>query len=565
VKYHPKVFLDTLIIKARMSQQNETPKDISDIKGIGPSLAERIKKTLDVDSIEDLASVSKEQLTEVKGIGSGKADKIYDQLQGFTETCERCGEKFLETDSCPGCIEELRNELDDAKRNIERLDEDIEGKKELHDTLEELESSMENGEIDQSFKLLNKFKDDLSDLEKEDIPKISDLDGVGPTYAERIKETLDVTTAKDLASFSREELTQVKGIGSGKADKILEQLEGYSKVCDRCEERFVGEETCPNCTEELEEELDLVKENLRSLKEDVDTEGDWNLDKRVREIESELEEGDFGKAIEILDFAKDELAAAEQLYIVVSDIENLLEKESGLINQHTYQAALRSMIRSLRHGNYHRAGKKAKKIKEYIGKEEKYQDMEKEDLKRMNIEDFSRDMMGIGMRDGENIYGAGYHNLEEVYKAGKERIVGSGVGEGPAERLMDILESIFHDIEIESDEITEKSEEEVSKEETLFEGSEVEEQEIKDELEIDQEQEEQVETEVVEEKKPTEEVEEKPPEKEEPSKEIPSTEELFGKENFGEVDKNEVEFKYWLPAILIPIILAIIGYLLFFF
>ena len=593
----------------------ETPDslEITDLDGIGPSLAERIKKTLEVDSIDELLSFSHEELAQVKGIGSSKAQNIYDQLQGIADTCERCESKFIGKEACPDCKEELLDELELVQDEVESLDPDIEVKGDLEEDLQKIRSGMDELGLVDSFDLLQDTKEVLEEVEEpeeaeeadepeeleeaveepaeepeeleeaeepeeaeEEFTKITNLDGVGSTFADRIKETLDVKSLEELATFSKEQLTQVEGIGSGKAEKIYDQLEKYAERCDRCGKRYSGEEICPYCIEDFREELDVIEENLVSLKKDVDTEGKWNLDKRIDEIESDLAEGDFESAREILDFVKDDLAAAEQLYGVIYDIEKLLDEEGDLINRHTYEYAMDSMLRSLRHGNYHRAGKKAKKIKEHIEKEEKYHDIETDRLRQVNIEEFSSNIMGIGLRDGEKIYGAGFHTLEKVYKAGEEGLEEAGIDERTAERLIGILDNVFHEIDIEKGVYeggkVEEEEEGESKEDIVFEEDEMFEEigtesaELEaEEPEIEGPETEELEPEPGEIEQPEEEVEEEPEEEveEEPAEPVPSTEELFG-EDIAQIEENEVDIKYWIPAILIPILLAIVGYILFF-
>ncbi|MFP4142439.1 MAG: helix-hairpin-helix domain-containing protein [Thermoplasmata archaeon] len=538
--------------------------EIEDIKGVGSSLAKRIKDTLDIDSVEELASFSEEEFTRVKGIGSGKAKNISEQLESLTTTCDRCGEEHLAGENCPECTQELEEELKGLKERVES--EDVEQSEDIEEKIDEIETDLDEGNIDRGFENLEKTEEQFSEIEEEKTPgEISELDGIGSTYAERIKQTLNVGSIDELAQFDEDDLKKVKGIGKGKAEKISEQLESYRQVCQRCGQTYV-EKTCPRCTEELREELELVKKSLESLKQDVDPDGSWELDEMIENIESELSVGEFEQTVELLDFTKDELAAAEQLYTIMVDIESLLKAESELINRHTYLEAHDSMTRSLRRGNYHRAGLKAKKIREYIEKEKKYQDIDGSELTRVNIEEFSSDMMGLGKREGENVYKEGFHTLKDVYKAGKKGLVKSGIDEKTSDRLMKILEPIFEDLDIERDHTQEETLE--SKEDMVFRETEEDSVEPKEEPEQIKRTEEKVETEEeIEEEKPSR-IEEPEEEKVEDEEETPSASDIFGEEliegEVGVIEEESVEFKYWIPAILIPIILAIAGYLLFF-
>jgi len=103
---------------------SEKKTEISDIKGVGPKLAGRIQETLDIKSVEELANLEEDKLTEVKGIGSGKAEKISKSLEELTEECDRCGQKFVDEDICPKCTAELEEEIEPFKKEIEYFKND---------------------------------------------------------------------------------------------------------------------------------------------------------------------------------------------------------------------------------------------------------------------------------------------------------------------------------------------------------------------------------------------------------------------------------------------------------
>ncbi len=398
----------------------------------------------------------------------------------------------------------------------------------------------------------------------EEETEISDIKGIGPKLAERIRETLDIESIEQFTDVSEEQLTEVKGIGGSKAEKILNSLEDITKECDRCGQKFVGEDICPECSSELKKELEPIEKEIEYFKEDHFQGMKWQIEQTLEKIDSELSEENFRKAEELIGSVEEEVAEAQELSDKLSDIENKLEEEN-VINLSTYREELDLAWDYMRYGNYEECEDRAEKILEYLEEEEIYQDVDPSELLEENIEEFSRYMMGIGPRAGEKIYSSGFRTLEDIYKAGSVKIQKeAGIEETVANRLIDALDSLFEDLEIEREDetLSETEDQEIIKEEDIFrdtmeeerEEEKIEEEKTKPEPEAE-EREEPDKTKKVKKKK----VVKKKPEKEQKG---PTTlDELLSMEE--ESLEEERELKHWIPAMVIPVLLAIAAYVLF--
>jgi len=401
----------------------------------------------------------------------------------------------------------------------------------------------------------------------EDGTKISEIKGIGPKLAERIKETLDIESVEQLIELEKDKLKEVKGIGSSKAEKIWSSIEELTKECHRCGQTYVGEDRCPKCTAELEEKLEPLKKEIEYFKNDNFQGESWKIENTLEKIDSKLSEGRFEEAEELINSVEEELNEAQDFSDKLSDIEKEIE-EKKVINLPTYREELELARKYMRYAEYEEANNRAERILDYLEKEEKYEDVEESELLNEDIEEFSRYLMGVGARAGENIYGSGFHTLEDIYKAGSKKLQEEAdIEEDTAKKLINVLDSLFEELEIEKEyEVTETEEEKKTKEEEIFKKTKEEEvaQEEKEEESppVDQKEEKKKKTS----KKPKKVKKKKVVKKKKPKKEeLTSIEELFSIEEEQQIQKNdEKELKYWIPAIIIPILLAIAAYVLFF-
>jgi len=390
--------------------------------------------------------------------------------------------------------------------------------------------------------------------------EIKDIKGIGPKLAERIQETLDIESIEQLSELTEEQLMEVKGIGSSKAEKILSSLEELTKECDRCGKKFVEEDRCTKCTSELEDKVEPIRKEIEYFKNDNFSGKRWTIEKTLEKIDSKLSESKFKEGEELIESAKEELADAQDLSDKLSEIEKMLE-EKEVINLSTYKEELDLAWEYMRYGDYEEAINRAEKILDYIEKEKRYQDIETSELLEENIEEFSRHMMGVGARAGEKICGSGFLTLEDAYKAGSEKLQNEAdIEESTAKRLIDALNSLFQEIEIkkehEEETLLEEGQKPTREEEIFRDKREKEETQPESEIEEKEETKSQDKTEKVKKKK----VVKKVPKKE---KEYKSIDELISMEE-EQIEEKERELKHWIPAIIIPIILAIAAYLLFF-
>jgi len=397
--------------------------------------------------------------------------------------------------------------------------------------------------------------------------EISDIKGIGPKLAERIQKTHDIESIEHLVELTEEQLTEVKGIGSSKAKKILSSLEKITKECERCGEKFVDEDTCPECTIELQEKLDPIKKEIEYFKNDNFSGKRWEIEKTLEKIDSELSKGKFEESERLIELVEKELAEAQDFSEDISNIEKILE-EKRVINLPTYREELQLAREYMRYGDYEEANNRAEKILDYLEKEKRYEDVGISDLSKENIEEFSKYIMGVGQRAGEKIYSSGFHTLEDIYKAGPEKLQEKAdIEEGTAKRLLHVLDYLFEDVEIERHHEEKISpQKEGNQAEEIFRDAREEETELKEEKK-EKESEPVKETEEKEETKRLEKTkkanEEKKVKKKQKKKErSTSPDELLSmKEN--QIQKNERELKHWIPAIIIPVILAIVAYVLF--
>ncbi|MFW6064088.1 MAG: helix-hairpin-helix domain-containing protein, partial [Candidatus Natronoplasma sp.] len=305
--------------------------------------------------------------------------------------------------------------------------------------------------------------------------KISDIKGVGPKLAERIQQTLDIESLEQMLELTEEELKEVKGIGSGKAEKIFNSLEELGEECDRCDQKFLDQDTCPKCTAELEEELEPIRKEVEYFKNDNFSGERWELEKNLEKIDSELSEGRFEEVEELMESVEQELAEAQDLSDKLSKIEKKLE-DKKVINLSTYREELELARDYMRYRDYEEGHNRAEKILDYLGEEKRYQDLDTSELLEESVEEFGRHMMGVGTRAGEKIYGSGLRALKDVYNAEQEELQKeAGIEESTAKIVIDALDSLFEDIEIEreveEETLPESEDQKTVKEEKVFEDT----------------------------------------------------------------------------------------------
>ncbi len=217
----------------------KSPTHLTKIRGVGSKTAERIKETLDIEGVEDLVEVSKDELKEVKGIGEKRAGRILGNLEDFFETCDRCGENKVEKELCQTCLEDLEKNFEQIKHEIEDITEDLylEEKDHLVRAMEEIKTSIEEEEPEEGFQLLESLKYDL-----EGADKLSDK-------LIKIKKKLDEGRELLYVSAYEKELEKIKdsfknGVyerGNKRADKIIDYIESEEEYVDMENDEFLKE------------------------------------------------------------------------------------------------------------------------------------------------------------------------------------------------------------------------------------------------------------------------------------------------------------------------------------
>jgi N utilization substance protein A len=158
--------------------------DISDLKGVGPKLEAELRK-VDVGTIQDLARMSMEQLTQVPGVGPATAQKLL----------QAAGEMITKVEA-----ERLVKIRAEAKAAAE----------------EAAEAPVEAGEA----------PEELAARELD----ISKLRGIGPKMADEMRK-IGVENLWDLAQSDAETLQQVAGVGPATAEKLLDTArEGLRQI-----------------------------------------------------------------------------------------------------------------------------------------------------------------------------------------------------------------------------------------------------------------------------------------------------------------------------------------------
>ncbi len=384
--------------------------------------------------------------------------------------------------------------------------------------------------------------------------ELTEINGIGKKTAESLKSELDIEYAEDLLDFTEDDLKEVEGIGPSRSRKIVKGVIDLIGVeCHRCGSSKLEDEECPNCIEKCEGELEQAETEIKEVKELLSTTSAWDIEERIEELTDAIEEKRIEEAYDLLEWINHDLAKIQEFHDIFEEIEDRLEEDRVFVNRSVYEKKIELMIQSLESSNFDRAISRASKVLDYLKEEKRYLEMDNSDFVETNIEDFSRKVIGLGPRLGETIYSKGYSTLKTVYEAGSKKLAAeTEIKEEKAVELIEKLDSIFEEKNIE---LEKGSEEIVETEEETPETQEDEEDKEDKVEEIFKEEEEKEEEEDIEEKK----------EPKEESEDQVNSEKLLKVYRPDRIDnlEAELEFKYWIPAIVIPIVLALAAFLLF--
>lgn len=214
---------------------------LEDIKGIGSSTKKRLKNTLNIEGVKDLAKLSKEDLMEVQGIGKKSAERILSNVKELVDECERCGSLSLKDEMCGDCLDDLSIGLKRTERKIENLELLEEAKKPLKESLEEVRSYKED---------LQEAFDSFEDLE-EDIKRAKRFPKLLNTVEERIEDNSDAIDV----SFYKEKVESIHTLfRSGKyersigwAKSILDQIEKEKSLSQMNREELLSMDITEFC------------------------------------------------------------------------------------------------------------------------------------------------------------------------------------------------------------------------------------------------------------------------------------------------------------------------------
>ncbi|MEF8873327.1 MAG: helix-hairpin-helix domain-containing protein [Candidatus Thermoplasmatota archaeon] len=318
-------------------------EDLKVIKGVGASTEERIKETLDVESIEELADLSKEELVEVKGIGEKTAETILENAEDLVRKCGRCQSVLVGEEKCESCLEELEEKYEALKEEIESLDLLEEVEIQLDSSLSKIESYIEEGDVETGFEAVESLKEDVkntivfSNLLKQVNKKMDEnseaLDfsiynkkveiltkllekGKYERGIRRARKILDnIEDEKSLAELDRDELKdqditefcrKIAGVKSHTGEKLYKH--GYNTV------KEVGSAGQIQLIEDAEidgDEADVLIKRIRDFVGDIE----FEVDRREREKPKEEEEEE-----------KEEKEEEEDVFLEVEPSEELREK-----------------------------------------------------------------------------------------------------------------------------------------------------------------------------------------------------------------------------------------------
>ncbi len=213
-----------------------TSNDISlqRIKGVGSTTEERIKETLDIETVGELLKKSKDELKEVEGIGEKKAEKILENAEELVGECERCGSPKAGKEKCADCSEELEEKLEDFEERLNEYSLPEETKDGFQESIEEIRDYGEEGDFEAGFATLEfteenleksrEFSELLPDIEekKEKYSEIIDV----PTYEDKIRSVKSLLKSR---KFER---------GIKKSKQILENIEKEKELSEEDERTF---------------------------------------------------------------------------------------------------------------------------------------------------------------------------------------------------------------------------------------------------------------------------------------------------------------------------------------
>lgn len=536
--------------------------ELEKLKGVGPSRAEKLRKNLDIEEIKELVQLSKEELKQVPGVGEKRAENILESAKDFIERCDRCDSVTYPEEVCESCSQELKEGAEDLKARFEEkaIPEGLE--EDFRESLEEIVSKREEGELD--FEALDSLEQDVEEApEKTEGPDITSIKGVGGSRAERLKDELEIDEVKDLVQFDKDDLTDVKGIGEKRAEEILTNVNELLEKCGRCGTILHPEERCETCVEELEKDTEHLRRRIDEAEIPVTIKE--TFEGSLAKIDLSRKEGALDEGFEALDSLRGDLRAAEEVSEQLDTIKTEIDENSDIVDFSIYNRKVEEIKEYFEDGEHEKAKQRAEKLLRYIEDEREFAQMDKEELGQESVVDFSRKTCGIKSIIGEKIYKAGYHTLKDVVKTGpthlKEEadidkemanLVIKRIDDFAGEEEFEVEEEVEEEIE---EEIEPLKEEESTKKEEVF-------------KEIEETKPPKPSKKKKKKKKPrpkkSKEVPERP-KKEKPKRKPVQVESLEPKEEeeVPEEVREKEDKKYWIPAILFPIIFAVIALILF--
>lgn len=395
-----------------------------------------------------------------------------------------------------------------------------------------------------------------------DVEDLKKIKGIGASTEERIKDTLDIDSIEELAALSTEDLMKVDGIGNKTAENILENAKALIRECGRCESRLVGEKVCESCLEELEEQYEGLSDEIDYL--DIPEEVQNQLGDTLSNIRSHIEKGEIEKGFETAEDLKDDVKDNIIFSDLVEQVDKKMDENSDVIDFSIYNKKVKTLTELWKKGKYERGIKRAKKILDYIDDEKNLGELDKSELKELDITEFCRKISGVKSLTGEKLYKQGYKSVKAVGSAGQIQIVeDTGIKGEEADVLIKRIRDFVGEIEFEVErrEVEESPEEEEEEEE----------EERSKDVFLEIESPEQLRKERKEQEKRIR--RDKRPEKEpkaRPKVHVTSEKEITKeKRSVITVDEDEEtadkgKLIYWIPALILPIIFIGLAIVLFF-
>lgn len=207
------------------TQTAKEESSLTEIKGIGGSMANELRDEFDIKQVTELAGLSKKELTQVKGIGDKKAETILENVSEVLEKCDRCGSKTHKGRSCARCTEELKKIVRELKEEIEQLGLEHGIRSILEKKLDEVKTCTKSGEMGEAFELTEELEGDIK--KAEELKKLLDrIDTRMDEYSEMIDFSMcnkEIERIEKLLERGRYERA-IK-----RSEKLLDNLENEKK------------------------------------------------------------------------------------------------------------------------------------------------------------------------------------------------------------------------------------------------------------------------------------------------------------------------------------------------